>query len=253
MTWHPYLERVGLPVVSTVLLLLLWEALVRYYKVPVSLLPAPSMLYERFLQTYPTIFAQAIPTTIETLLGFVLATILGMLLAIALTYSRLLDAALYPGVIFFQLIPKIALAPLFIVWLGIGTESRLAFSIFISFFPIVVATMAGLRSTPPEMLRLCHALTATKWQLFILVRLPFAVPYIFSGMKIAVTFAMIGVIIGEFITAQRGLGFIIIFASSQADTALILVAIAMLCVVGLGLYGVVALVERMVARIYGSA
>lgn len=247
------IERFALPVATAAGGILLWEALVRFYQLPVSLLPAPSVVCARLLETYPIVLEHAVPTTVESALGFLLATVLGIGLAIALTYSRVFNAAIYPSVVFFQLIPKIALAPLFVVWLGIGMESRLAFAVFISFFPIVIATEAGLRSTPADMLRLCRALTATNWQVFASVRLPYAVPYIFSGMKIAVTFAIIGVIVGEFITAQKGLGYIIIFASSQADTALILAAIFVLCVIGLGLFGLVAAAERLAARLYGPA
>ena len=246
-------ERVVLPIVTVAFLLLVWEILVRHYRVPVSLLPAPSAIGGRFLATWPTLLAQAVPTTIETVLSFLLATAAGIVLAVALSYSRLLYSALYPGVVFFQLIPKIALAPLFIVWMGIGSPARLTFAVFIAFFPIVVATMAGLSSTPPDMLRLCRGLAASPWQVFANVRLPYAVPQIFSGMKIAVTFAMIGVIVAEFISAQEGLGYLIVFASSQADTALILAAILVLCVVGLLLYGLVVLAERIATRVYGAS
>jgi len=246
------MEQVGLPLGVVVVALVVWEMLVNHYRVPASLLPAPSAIYGRLLETWPTLVSQAIPTTVETALSFVLATLAGVALAVVLTYSRLMNSALYPGVVFFQLIPKIALAPLFIVWMGIGSQARLAFAVFIAFFPIVVATMAGLRSTPPDMLRLCRGLTATPWQVFVNVRLPYAVPYIFSGMKISVTFAMIGVIVAEFISAQEGLGYLIVFASSQADTALILAAILVLCIVGLVMYGLVVLAERAAVRLYGA-
>lgn len=246
-------ERVVLPIVTVAFGLLLWEVLVRHYAVPVSLLPAPSAIGSRLMATWPTLLAQAVPTTIETVLSFALATAAGIVLAVGLSYSRLLYSALYPGVVFFQLIPKIALAPLFIVWMGIGSPARLTFAVFIAFFPIVVATMAGLKSTPPDLLRLCRGLAASPWQVFAHVRLPYAVPQIFSGMKIAVTFAMIGVIVAEFISAQEGLGYLIVFASSQADTALILAAILVLCVVGLALYGLVVLAERVATRIYGAS
>src|SRR6185312_9296646 len=114
-----------------------------------------------------------------------------------LCYSTILREALYPNLVVFQLIPKIALAPLFIIWLGIGSPSRLAFAIFISFFPIVIATTAGLTNVDRDMVRLCRALTASEWQIFTSVRLPSALPYVFSGMKIGVTLSIIGVIIGE--------------------------------------------------------
>jgi len=244
-------ERIVLPILAPIVLLLIWQWAVGYANIPPSLLPAPTVVFERLVQTFPLLLEHTVPTTIESLLSFVLATVLGIGLAILTVYWRLFAISMYPTIVFFQLIPKIALAPLFVVWLGIDMPSRLAFAVFISFFPIVIATEAGLRSTPPDMLRLCTGLTATGWQVFTSVRLPYAVPHIFSGMKIAVTFAIIGVIVGEFISAQKGLGYIIIFASSQADTALILAAIFLLCVVGLALFGAVALAERLARRRYG--
>jgi NitT/TauT family transport system permease protein len=245
------LANVLLPIATVALLLLVWEFAVRHYAISSGLLPAPHEVWERLMATWPTLLRQAVPTSVETLLSFFVATFLGVVLGVVLTYSRLIAASLYPGVVFFQLIPKVALAPLFVVWFGIGGETRVAFGVFIAFFPIVVATMAGLRDTPPDMLRLCRGLTATSWQMFVHVRLPFALPQIFSGMKIAVTLAMIGVIVAEFISAQAGLGYLIVFASSQADTALILAAILVLCIIGLAYYALVVLGERLAIRMYG--
>lgn len=247
---HPAAQIV-LPVLFAAAVLLLWEGLVRFHAVPEVILPTPSAIFLRIISAWPFLVQHAIPTGVEAAIGFLLATVLGIALAVLLSYSKWAYAALYPNVIFFQLIPKIALAPLFIVWLGIGSPSRLAFSMFIAFFPVVIATLTGLNATPPDMLRLCKALTARSWQVFLSVRFPYALPHIFSGLKIAVTFAIIGVIVGEFITAQAGLGYLILFASSQAETSLIMASIAMLCVVGLVLYGAVAGLERIILRKYG--
>jgi NitT/TauT family transport system permease protein len=155
-------------------------------------------------------------------------------------------------VLFFQLIPKIALAPLFILWFGIGPSSRLAYIIFISFFPVVLASVTGLLATPPEMLRLCRAYSARPADVFLRVRFPYAVPMIFSGLKISVTLAIVGVVVGEFISAQAGLGYLILFASSQADTPLAMAAITVLCVIGLALYGAVVLAESVILRRLGE-
>lgn len=247
---HPAVQ-VLLPIAFAGTVLLAWEWLVTAYAVPEVILPAPSAVYRRILAAWPFLLQHAVPTGSEAAAGFLLATVVGIALAVLLAYSRWAHAALYPNVVFFQLIPKIALAPLFIVWLGIGSESRLAFSMFIAFFPVVIATLTGLNATPPDMLRLCQALTARSWQVFLSVRFPYALPHIFAGLKIAVTFAIIGVIVGEFITAQAGLGYLILFASSQAETALILASIAMLCVVGLLLYGAVAGLEKIILKNYG--
>jgi len=203
------------------------------------------------MEVWPVLMDQAVPTTVESIVSFLAAIVIGITLGSILASFRLLNAAFYPIIVFFQLIPKIALAPLFVVWVGIGSQSRIEFATFMAFFPIVVSTMAGLRATPPEMLRMCKGLTASGWQVFTLVRLPYAIPHIFSGMKVAITLAIIGVIVAEFISAPKGLGYLIVFASSQADTALIMAAILVLCVVGLILYGTVALLERICIRRYG--
>ena len=176
---------------------------------------------------------------------------LGVALAIAVTYSPLVRDTLYPNLVLFQLIPKIALAPLFVVWLGINSESRIAFSVFISFFPVVISAIVGFAGTDPSTLRLCRSLTASDWQSFVMVRFPFALPAIFSGMKIAMTMAIIGVIIGEFISAKAGLGFYILYASSRMQTAVIFAALFVLCMIGVSLYGAVALAERHVRNHYG--
>ena len=137
------------------------------------------------------------------------------------------------------------------MWLGIGSQSRLAFSVFISIFPIIIATTAGLSAADPNAVRLCRSLTASEWQIFTNIRFPSALPYIFSGMKIGITLSIIGVIIGEFITSQRGLGYLIIFATSRADTVVAMAAIVVLCASGLLLYGAVALAEKLTDRRYG--
>lgn len=247
-----HLRAVVLPIGLALLALALWQAVVVVGHIPPVILPSPLSTLRYIVERWDVLLTHAIPTTLESALGFVLATVLGVLLAVAITYSTLAREALYPNLVFFQLIPKIALAPLFIIWLGIGTQSRVAFSVFIAFFPVVIATTAGLMSVDRGMLRLCRALTATPWQIFVHVRFPAALPYIFSGMKVAVTLAIIGVIIGEFITAQAGLGYLIIFATARADTEVSMAAIVVLCVCGLLLYGIVALGEWIANRLFSA-
>jgi NitT/TauT family transport system permease protein len=231
--------------------LLLWEIGVRIAGIPSVILPAPTAILELVLDKHEILLRHAIPTTLESAGGFLLASAAGILIAILLTYSEIARQALFPNLVFFQLIPKIALAPLFIMWLGIGSQSRLAFSVFISIFPIIIATTAGLSAADPNAVRLCRSLTASEWQIFTNVRFPSALPYIFSGMKIGITLSIIGVIIGEFITSQRGLGYLIIFATSRADTVVAMAAIVVLCASGLLLYGAVALAEKFTDRRYG--
>ena len=241
---------VVLPIATALACLSAWQAVVLLFHIPVVLLPAPTDVARDLVRELPTLLRHAAPTGIESVVAFCIATVLGVALALAITYSPLLRDTLYPNLVAFQLIPKIALAPLFVIWLGITSESRLAYATFISFFPVVISTAVGLATTERDAIRLCRSLTASTWQTFLMVRFPFALPYIFSGMKIAVTMAFIGVIVGEFISAKAGLGFYILYASSRMETAAIFAAIFVLCVIGLALFGAVVGAERLVRRWY---
>ena len=252
--WSRCIGRsVGLPLGFAVLVTVAWEILCRMARISPLLLPPPSAVWEVLSQNPDILFQQALPTVIESVASFAIATLLGVALAVAITFSAWVREALYPNIVMFQLIPKIALAPLFIVWLGVGSKSSIVVAIFIAFFPVVVSTAAGLSSANPEILQLCRSLTASEWQMFRLARFPYAMPFIFAGMKVGVTMAMIGVVVGEFITAQAGLGYIIMFASSAGETATVLASIVVLCGIGLALFGLVSLGELAVQRWYGGA
>ena len=247
------LLRLVLPPVSfAVAAIALWQILCQSLDTPQILLPPPSAVWTVLRDNYVILFAEALPTLNESISSFVVASVLGVGLAVSLTFYAWVREALYPSIIMFQLIPKIALAPLFIVWLGVGETTSIVVAVFIAFFPIVVSSATGLVSVKPEVLRLCESLTASEWQVFRMVRFPYALPYIFAGMKVGVTMAMIGVVVGEFITAQRGLGYIIMFAAGAGETATVLAAIVLLCIIGLGLYGIVGLAEVLVLRLYGG-
>jgi NitT/TauT family transport system permease protein len=248
--WLDHLAVLALPIGTAVLFLLAWQAIAVFGGISPVILPPPTMIFDQLVTLFPLIMKHTIPTTYETLLAFLISIPLGIALAAFMVYSTTAYRALYPNVIFFQLIPKIALAPLFIVWLGIGAPSRITFSIFICFFPILVATAAGLQSVDTNMLRLCRSLRMSDWQVLMRVRFPSSPPFIFSGMKVAVTLAVIGVVVGEFIASQAGLGYLILLASSRQQTDLALACITVLCVVGLLLYGIVALAEKVVRKIY---
>jgi NitT/TauT family transport system permease protein len=241
-----------LPVITALVLLAAWEVSVELTGLRPAVLPAPSAVLETMWTQRELLAVNAVPTALETIGGFILSVVLGGLLGILLTYSMLARESLYPNVILFQLIPKVAVAPLFMLWLGIGWESRLAISLFIAFFPIVISTVTGLNAADPAILRLCESLTATRAQVFFKIRLPYSLPFLFNGMKISMTLAIIGVIVGEFITSQRGLGYIILFAGSRLETAVVMAALLVLCLVGLVLYGLVALGEQLIMRRFGG-
>jgi len=245
------LRPVILPVATTGGVLLLWQIVCRSAHIPSVILPPPSRIAAELWRILPVLLHHAVPTTLDSLAAFALACGLGIALAVAITYSPLVRDMLFPNLVLFQIIPKVALAPLFVVWLGISSESRVAFSAFTCFFPVVISGVVGFASADASTLRLCKSLTASDWQSFLLVRFPYALPAIFSGLKIAITMAVIGVIIGEFISAKAGLGFYILYAGSRMETAAIFAALFVLCMIGIALFGAVALAERYVRRQYG--
>jgi len=246
------LPIVALPIGAALVALVLWQLLVRVIQVPAAILPPPTAIADQIASHFGLLLKHAVPTTLETLLAFATSIPLGILLAALMTCSTTVNRAFYPNIVFFQLIPKIALAPMFIVWLGIGSPSRVTFSVFISFFPILVATATGLQAVGRDTVRLCRSVGASDWQILFHVRFPTSLPYIFSGMKVAVTLAIIGIVVGEFIASQAGLGYLILFASSRQQADLGLACIAVLCAVGLVLYGAVVLGERAMMKLYGD-
>ena len=233
-------------------LLLLWQLLCVVFDYPKVILPAPSDIFRALADNFSIIWQQAVPTMRDTLAGFLLASVLAIALAALLSFSRLLQSAFYPLIVTIQLVPKIAWTPLFIVWAGIGWPSRLTIATFIAFFPIFIAMVAGLQSTDRSLVRLCRSLTATPWRIFWLVRLPASMPYLFSGLKIGVTLAVIGVIVAEFISSSEGLGFLIQKSAALLQTDMILAAIAVLCALGLACYGVVHAGELGIRRWRGE-
>jgi NitT/TauT family transport system permease protein len=240
-----------LPLATAAAVLIGWQIIATALRIPAVILPVPGEIARELWHALPVLLSNAVPTTLDTMMAFFAATILGVGLAIVITYSPLLRATLYPNLIAFQLVPKVALAPLFVVWLGIGSQSHIAFAAFVSFFPIVISAAVGFAGVEASALRLCRSLTGSEWQCFTMIRFPFALPAIFSGMKIAMTMATIGVIIAEFISSKAGLGYYILYVSSRMETAEVFAALFVLCAVGVALFGAVALAEGMVRRAYG--
>ncbi|MBN8993085.1 MAG: ABC transporter permease [Rhizobiales bacterium] len=244
------LRPIALPIATAAAVVYLWELLTKFFAIREVIVPAPTAIMETLGRGFALIARHAVPTAKEAFLAFAIACALGILSALLLSYSRLLRECVLPNLIALQFVPKVALAPLFIIWFGLGTEARLIFAVFIAFFPVMISTAAGLTSTPPEFVRLGRALTASKSQIFLVIRLPAAIPFIFSGMKIAATMTMIGVVVGEFITAKEGLGYLILFASSRAETSLIFACLIILCAIGLVMYGMVLALEKLTTNAF---
>lgn len=244
---------ITLPLVSATVWVLAWQLAVWWFSVSPVLAPAPSrVLAILFSPEAKTLMYHGLYTGMEAIAGFGLALVLGLSLALTVTYYAWLREMIYPYLIGFQVIPKLALAPLFVLWFGIGLTSRVAFASFICFFPIVIAGIAGLCSISPPIVQMCRSVGASEAQILFQVRIPLAIRHIFAGTKIAATMSIIGVVIAEFISADRGLGYLILFASSKADTPIVVTSILLLCAIGLLIYGFVAVLEkRLMARYAG--
>jgi NitT/TauT family transport system permease protein len=244
---------IGLPIAAAVVFCVVWQYAVTSGRIPAYDLPAPYDVGAKIVTSLPELLHHAAISGREAVAAFLAATAAGFVGAVLLAYSPLLKDTLYPVIVGFQLIPKVALAPLFVIWFGTESLSRIAFAGFLSFFPVLIATMAGLQNADPNAVRLCRSLTGSEWQTFIRIRVPFSLPFFFSAAKIAATLAMTGIVVAEFITANAGLGFLILSAGPKMDTLTIFAAVLMLCFIGLLLYAAVALLERAGRRWFTGA
>ncbi|MGB0577456.1 MAG: ABC transporter permease [Alphaproteobacteria bacterium] len=240
------ISQIGGPSVIFFVMLVLWQVIVILLKVPQAILPTPLVIIETMAKHWELLMIHSWPTLSECLMGFGLAVVVGMGLGISLAFFPKFHNSVYPLIVAFQVVPKVALAPLFIVWFGLGTLSRVLLAFVIAFFPMVVNTYAGILSTDPLMVRMAHSFNANRWTVFCKIEFPNALPYIFSGLKIGITFAVIGIIVAEFVTAQKGLGYLIVFAEGNIDTPLLMAAITVLSVIGVVLYAAIVALEKMV-------
>jgi NitT/TauT family transport system permease protein len=229
-------------------LLALWEAFVRLFEIPMFILPTPSSVFVALYRGFASaLYIDHIWITVtETLLGFVLGTSLAFVLGTVIALSRPIEYFLYPFVVMFQAMPKVALAPLIIVWFGLGLTSKVVNAALVAFFPLMVNTIVGLRSAEEDKVNLMKSLAATRTQIFWMLQLPNAMPYIFAGLEIAMIFALIGAIVAEFVGAQSGLGMLIQSMNFTMDVAGQFSVLLLLSVLGLLLNGIVNIVRRRV-------
>jgi NitT/TauT family transport system permease protein len=239
-------QDVGVALVTIAVLTLVWELVVRVFNVPLFLFPPPSLVFADLVQRWELYAQHTWVTLYETLIGFVLAVVLGIGAGILIVYSRWLQSILYPIVVVLQIVPKVAIAPLLLIWLGYGLQSKVVVALLVAFFPIVVTTVTGLRAVEQDLLDLVRVLRGSRWQEFTRVRFPSALPFIFSGLKVAITLAVIGAIIGEFVGSDRGLGYLILINMSQANTPLAFGAIAVLALMSILLFYGMEMLERIV-------
>lgn len=228
-------------------LLLLWQLLVMAFGVKEYILPSPLAALRTLGDPNYQWTSNFLATLYAVLGAFVLSAVLGIALAVLIVWNDLLLRTVMPVLILFNTLPKIALAPLFVIWLGYGIWPNIVIGTTIAFFPMVVNTAVGLATAEPEMLDLVRTLKSSRWQVLRKIRFPNAVPYIFVGLKLNATMSVIGAIVGEFVASERGLGSLIITSGVTLETAPIFASLMLISALGLALYGVVVAVEHAVA------
>jgi NitT/TauT family transport system permease protein len=234
-----------IPLAGILLFLAVWEVGVRVLKVPSYLMPPPSAVFLVFVSEFPKLLQHGWVTTYEMLLGYAMAVAIAIPLAIAITASQRFDRFVTPQMLFFQVVPKVAIAPLFLVWFGVGTTPKVLVAFLISFFPIVIDAAVGLRSMSAEMRDLARSMGASRWQVFAQFRLPTSLPYLFSGLKVAATLAVAGAVVGEFVGADKGLGYLLLVTNSNMETALMFATIVALTIIGLVFFYAVEFLETL--------
>ena len=238
------LRRWGPPLILLVALVLLWEIGARLDQERAWLLPPPSAIPGAVAGDAADLVRHTLVTMQEVLLGLAVSTLVGVLTAVAIAFFPLLERALYPLVVASQTVPIPALAPLLLIWLGYGLAPKVLVTALVAFFPIVVNTVDGLRATDREVLALLRTRGAGRWARFRLARLPSALPFVFSGAKVAVAVSVIGAVFGELVASKAGLGYLLVRATAQFQTARVFAAVVLLSVIGVGLFVLVALLER---------
>jgi NitT/TauT family transport system permease protein len=222
-----------------------WELVVRLFGVPTFVIPAPSAIATALVESRAVLIAASKATAVEVLFGFVLAAVAGIAVALVIVRFERFGKALYPLVVLFQNVPKVALAPIFILWFGYDLAPKVVLIVVIAFFPVAIDMLAGLQSVEPSFVALMQSVGAGRSEILRRVRVPHSLPHLMAGLKVAITFSVIGAIVGEFAGASAGLGYVIQFASTQLDTPLVFAALVVVSVLGLFFYYLVEFAERL--------
>jgi NitT/TauT family transport system permease protein len=226
-------------------LIVLWQLLVPLLGVPSYLLPTPSAIFEEFGQKGGLLISQSLPTFYETILGFLTGVLFGIGSGLGIVYSRFLWLTVYPSLIVIGSIPRIAVAPLILIWMGIDSLwSQVTISFLVAFFPMVINSIVGFSQIESEMLDLAKTMGMRRWTEFRKIRLPNSVPYLFAGFKSSIALAVIGAVVAEFVSGQQGLGYLIIVGNNNLNAPLIFAAIITLSVMSLGLFWIIVALER---------
>jgi NitT/TauT family transport system permease protein len=230
--------------IAVIALFVAWEASVRFFGIREFLLPAPSAIWTSTIAVWPMVLEHTLSTLTTVLLGFAASVLVSLPLAMLIASSRAISAAIYPLLVVTQSIPKVALAPILIVALGANELPRIIVTFLVAFFPLVVASVAGLMATPPELIELGRACRAGRIQELLRIRLPFAVPFVFGGLKVAAALSVVGAVVAEFVGADAGLGYLIQTSMAFFRTPLAFSAVVILAIMGIVLFQAVSIAER---------
>jgi NitT/TauT family transport system permease protein len=222
----------------------LWELAAWLFALPPYLLPPPSKILVDLSSRWPRVLDGAWVTTSEIVAGYLLAVAVSIPLALLVAYSRFFERTIYPLIVFLQIVPKIAIAPLFIIWFGFGFLPKLLLVFLLSFFPIVVSSIAGFKSLDPDVMDLARSTGAGAWRLFVKIRLPSALPDIFTGLKVGAALAATAAVVAEFVASNKGLGYLLLEYNGNLETAMVFAVIIVLSLIGLAIYYAVELLER---------
>jgi NitT/TauT family transport system permease protein len=229
-----------------------WEVACIVLKIPNYIVPAPHRVLEKIVESWSLLYAHSLTSVAEIVLGFVLASVCALVCAIAMVHSRRVEAILEPFLVVSQVIPKVALAPLFIIWFGHGILPKIIIAMMIAFFPVLVNAVVGLRSVDAEIIELMESIAANKRQTFWRVRLPNSLPYIFPALKVAALLSIVGAMVGEFVGSDKGLGYLMIIGDVNLDTDLLFASLVVVTAFGMVVYAVIETFERRIESRYGK-
>jgi NitT/TauT family transport system permease protein len=232
-----------LPPLTFVAMVALWSAAVVVFRIPAYLLPGPGDVFTRVIADAPMLWSHSVTTLTEILLGFGLTLVTAIPLGLLIALSRLARQVVYPPIMLMQLVPKIAVAPLFLVWLGFGLESKVLLTVLMTFFPLLLASISGFQILDDRLLYLTQSMGASRWQTFRYLRFPAALPVIFSGIKSSATIAATAAIVAEFVGANRGLGYVLLRGTSTMDLELTFAVLVVLTIIGIAINYVVEFSE----------
>lgn len=242
--WH-WPRELGLYLLPIALLLVVWEIAIHLFDIQEFLLPAPADVLATLWDRRETLAEEAWVTFQESLWGFLLAVAVAVPVAILITFSKVAARTIYPVLVISQVVPKVAIAPLLVVWMGFGVGPKILLAFLVAFFPIVVNTATGLNSLEPKMIHLARSMGASTWETFVYFRLPASLPVFFAGLKVGVTFAVIGALVGEFVGAGSGLGHLTVIAMGSLNTELVFASIIVMAGIGVAMYVAIEILERL--------